>query len=59
LDNVRVPLDQLVGEAGQGWTYAKYLLEKERTASAYLYFNKRTSRRRKASRAKPASMASG
>ena len=41
LDNVRVPLDQLVGEAGQGWTYAKYLLEKERTASAYLYFNKR------------------
>jgi alkylation response protein AidB-like acyl-CoA dehydrogenase len=24
-----------------GWTYAKYLLEKERTASAFLYFNKR------------------
>ena len=41
LDNVRAPIDQLVGEAGQGWTYAKYLLEKERTASAYLYFNKR------------------
>ncbi len=24
-----------------GWTYAKYLLDKERTASAFLYFNKR------------------
>ena len=24
-----------------GWTYAKYLLEKERTTSAFLYFNKR------------------
>ena len=41
LDNVRVPRDQLVGEAGMGWTYAKYLLDKERTASAFLYFNKR------------------
>ena len=41
LDNVRVPRDQLVGEPGMGWTYAKYLLEKERTASAFLYFNKR------------------
>jgi alkylation response protein AidB-like acyl-CoA dehydrogenase len=41
LENVRVPRDQLVGEAGMGWTYAKYLLEKERTTSAFLYFNKR------------------
>jgi alkylation response protein AidB-like acyl-CoA dehydrogenase len=41
LDNVRVPRDQLVGEPGMGWTYAKFLLEKERTASAFLYFNKR------------------
>jgi alkylation response protein AidB-like acyl-CoA dehydrogenase len=41
LENVRVPRDQVVGEAGMGWTYAKYLLEKERTASAFLYFNKR------------------
>lgn len=41
LDDVRVPKDQLVGEAGKGWTYAKYLLEKERTASAFLYYNKR------------------
>ena len=41
LENVRVPRDNVVGEPGMGWTYAKYLLEKERTASAFLYFNKR------------------
>jgi alkylation response protein AidB-like acyl-CoA dehydrogenase len=41
LENVRVPRENLVGEAGMGWTYAKYLLEKERTTSAFLYFNKR------------------
>ena len=41
LDKVRVPRENLIGEAGQGWTYAKYLLEKERTASAFLYFNQR------------------
>jgi alkylation response protein AidB-like acyl-CoA dehydrogenase len=40
LENVRVPRDSLVGEAGMGWTYAKYLLEKERTTSAFLYSNK-------------------
>jgi alkylation response protein AidB-like acyl-CoA dehydrogenase len=41
LDRVRVPRDQLIGEPGKGWSYAKYLLEKERAASAFLYFNKR------------------
>ena len=41
LENVRVPRENLVGEAGLGWTYAKYLLEKERTTSAFIYFNKR------------------
>ncbi|WP_201195665.1 acyl-CoA dehydrogenase family protein [Pseudomonas fluorescens] len=41
LENVRVPKEQLVGEPGMGWTYAKYLLEKERTSSAFIYFNKR------------------
>jgi alkylation response protein AidB-like acyl-CoA dehydrogenase len=41
LDNVRVPRENLIGEPGLGWTYAKYLLEKERTASAFLYFNQR------------------
>ena len=41
LENVRVPAENIVGEPGQGWTQAKYLLEKERTASADLYANKR------------------
>jgi alkylation response protein AidB-like acyl-CoA dehydrogenase len=41
LDDVRVPAGNIVGEAGKGWTYAKYLLDKERTASASLYQNKR------------------
>jgi alkylation response protein AidB-like acyl-CoA dehydrogenase len=41
LDNVRVPADQMIGEPGLGWTYAKYLLARERTTSAFLYFNKR------------------
>jgi alkylation response protein AidB-like acyl-CoA dehydrogenase len=31
LDNVKVPVDQLIGEENQGWTYAKYLLSHERT----------------------------
>ena len=30
-DNVEVPVDNLVGEENQGWTYAKYLLGHERT----------------------------
>jgi alkylation response protein AidB-like acyl-CoA dehydrogenase len=47
LENVRVPSENLVGEPGMGWTYAKYLLEKERTTSAFLYFNKRELRRAK------------
>ena len=41
LENVRVPKENLVGEPGMGWTYAKYLLDKERTTSAFLYWNKR------------------
>src|ERR1700730_14288800 len=41
LDDLRVPAGNIVGEAGKGWTYAKYLLDKERTASASLYQNKR------------------
>jgi len=48
LDDVTVPRDHLVGEAGKGWTYAKYLLEKERTTSAFLYFNKRILEKAKA-----------
>lgn len=48
LDSVRVPRENLVGEPGLGWTYAKYLLEKERTTSAFLYFNQRQFARAKA-----------
>lgn len=36
LENVRVPIANQVGEAGQGWTYAKYLLGHERTGIAGL-----------------------
>ncbi len=34
LEDVRVPVDNLVGAEGAGWTYAKFLLENERTAGA-------------------------
>lgn len=34
LENVRVPLENLVGVEGEGWTYAKFLLKNERTAGA-------------------------
>lgn len=30
-DNVRVPVENVVGEVDKGWTYAKYLLTHERT----------------------------
>jgi alkylation response protein AidB-like acyl-CoA dehydrogenase len=33
-ENVRVPVDNLVGVEGGGWTYAKFLLEHERTGTA-------------------------
>ena len=33
-DNVEVPAENLVGEAGKGWDYAKFLLTHERTTSA-------------------------
>lgn len=41
LDNVEVPAENLVGEAGQGWTYAKFLLEHERTTSSFVFWSKR------------------
>lgn len=31
LDNVKVPIENLIGEENKGWTYAKYLLGHERT----------------------------
>ncbi len=33
-DNVRVPVANLVGEEGKGWTYGKVLLQHERTGTA-------------------------
>lgn len=41
LENVDVPADQLIGEPGMGWTYAKFLLEHERTTSSFIYWSKR------------------
>lgn len=45
LDDVHVPADQLVGEAGKGWTYAKFLLDHERTTSSFIFWNKRELKR--------------
>ncbi len=41
LDDVEIPLDQLVGAENQGWTIAKYLLEHERSNIAGIGLNKR------------------
>lgn len=35
LEDVRVPVDRLVGEEGQGWEIAKFLLENERGGSCH------------------------
>jgi alkylation response protein AidB-like acyl-CoA dehydrogenase len=40
-DNVIVGAENLVGEEGAGWTYAKFLLSNERTASAEVPHTKR------------------
>lgn len=45
LENVEVPAENLIGEPGMGWTYAKKLLEGERTGSSYIFWNKREMRR--------------
>jgi alkylation response protein AidB-like acyl-CoA dehydrogenase len=41
LENVEVPVDNLVGEEGRGWTYAKFLLSHERTGIAGVSRSKR------------------
>lgn len=38
-DNVRVPVENLIGQENQGWTYAKYLLTHERTNIAGVGFS--------------------
>jgi alkylation response protein AidB-like acyl-CoA dehydrogenase len=40
-DNVKVPVENLIGEENKGWTYAKYLLGHERTGIAGLGRSKR------------------
>jgi len=41
LSDVRVPKENLIGEQGRGWTYAKYLLSHERLDNVSLGFAKR------------------
>jgi alkylation response protein AidB-like acyl-CoA dehydrogenase len=41
LENVRVPVENLVGEENKGWTYAKFLLGHERTNIAGIGIAKR------------------
>lgn len=40
-ENVEVPVENLVGEEGRGWTYAKFLLSHERTGIAGVGASKR------------------
>jgi len=40
-DNVKVPVENLVGEENRGWTYAKFLLGNERTGIARVGASKR------------------
>jgi alkylation response protein AidB-like acyl-CoA dehydrogenase len=46
-DNVRVPVENLVGEENKGWTYAKFLLSHERTNNAGIGNCKRALKRLK------------
>ena len=47
LDDVRVPVENRVGEENQGWTYAKYLLSNERIGIARIGMTKRLIQRAK------------
>ncbi len=46
-EDVRVPADNLIGEEGKGWTYAKFLLGHERTGIAGVARSKQQIRRLK------------
>jgi len=45
LTDVKVPAENLIGEPGKGWDYGKFLLENERTASAFINQSKRELRK--------------
>ncbi|WP_378941171.1 acyl-CoA dehydrogenase family protein [Mesorhizobium sp. ANAO-SY3R2] len=45
IDQVRVPAKDLVGQEGKGWSYAKFLLENERTVNSFIHHSKRAFRR--------------
>jgi len=45
LDEVEVPVENLVGEEGRGWDYAKYLLSRERSGIARVGASKQLVRR--------------
>jgi alkylation response protein AidB-like acyl-CoA dehydrogenase len=47
LDNVRVPIANLIGEENKGWDYAKYLLGHERSAQSRVGLSKMRLRRAK------------
>ena len=51
-DDVRVSADSIIGEEGNGWTYAKYLLGHERTSIARIGQSRRELKRLKATAAK-------
>lgn len=40
-DNVRVPAENMIGQEGEGWTFAKFLLEHERFSMSGSAFSKR------------------
>jgi alkylation response protein AidB-like acyl-CoA dehydrogenase len=46
-DNVKVPVQNLIGEENKGWTYAKFLLSHERTGNAGIGACKRALKRLK------------
>jgi alkylation response protein AidB-like acyl-CoA dehydrogenase len=48
LNDVRIPKANIIGEAGEGWTQAKYLLSHERTGIARIGQSRREIRRLKA-----------
>jgi alkylation response protein AidB-like acyl-CoA dehydrogenase len=48
LEDVRIPAENIVGEPGKGWDYAKFLLSHERTGIARIGQSRREIRRLKA-----------